>query len=75
MKLVERPPAAVTAASVAAAYGAFAAGFRGPRPKFWQRMTRTGLGLGALALATEGDLRRLRPRPRDVALGIGIAAA
>ena len=33
--------------------------FRGPRARFWQRMTRTGLGLGALALATEGDLRRI----------------
>jgi membrane protease YdiL (CAAX protease family) len=74
MKLPERPPAAVTAVSVAAAYGAFAAVFRGPRPQFWQRMTRTGLGLGALALATERDLRTARPRPRDVALGIGIAA-
>jgi membrane protease YdiL (CAAX protease family) len=75
MKLPQRPHPAVTAASVAAAYAAFGAVFRGPRPKFWQRMTRTGLGLGALALATEGDLRRVRPRPRDVTLGIGIAAA
>jgi uncharacterized protein len=74
MRLPERPPAAVTAASLAAAYGGFAAVFRGPRSSFWQRMTRTGFGLGALAIATEGDLRRLRPRPRDVALGIGIAA-
>jgi uncharacterized protein len=75
MKLVQRPPAGVAAASVAAAYGAFAGVFRGPRAKFWPRMTRAGLGLGALALATEEDLRRLRPRPRDVALGLGIAAA
>ena len=75
MTLPERPPAAVTALSLAASYGAFAAVFRGPRNRFWQRMTRTGLGLGALALATEGDLRRARPRPRDVATGIGIAAA
>jgi len=74
MKLPERPSGAVAAASVAAAYGAFAAVFRGPRARFWPRMTRTGLGLGALALATEGDLRRIVPRPRDVALGIGIAA-
>jgi membrane protease YdiL (CAAX protease family) len=75
VKLPDRPPVAVTALSVAAAYGAFAAVFRGPKGRFWQRMTRTGLGLGALALATEGDLRRLRPRPRDVATGVGIAAA
>jgi len=65
----------VTAASVAVAYGAFAAVFRGPRPRFWQRMTRTGLGLGGLALVTQGELRRSRPRPVDVATGIGIAAA
>jgi membrane protease YdiL (CAAX protease family) len=74
VKLLDRPPAGVTALSVVAAYGAFAAVFRGPKRQFWQRMTRTGLGLGALALATEGDLRRFRPRPRDVALGFGIAA-
>jgi membrane protease YdiL (CAAX protease family) len=74
VKLLDRPPAGVTALSVVAAYGAFAAVFRGPKRQFWQRMTRTGLGLGALALATEGELRRFRPRPRDVALGFGIAA-
>ena len=75
MKLPERPHPALTAASVAAAYGAFGAVFRGPRSRFWQRMTRTGLGLGALALATQGELRRVRPRPADVATGVGIAAA
>lgn len=74
MKLPERPHPAVTAASVAAAYGAFGAVFRGPKTQFWQRMTRTGLGLGALALATQGELRRAKPRPVDVATGVGIAA-
>jgi membrane protease YdiL (CAAX protease family) len=64
----------VLAAGLGAAYAAFAATFRGPRDRFWQRMTATGLSLGALALATEPDLRRLRPRPRDVALGLGSAA-
>jgi len=72
--LPERPHPAVTAASVAAAYGAFAAVFRGPKPRFWQRMTRTGLGLGALALTSSSELRRARPRPRDVVTGIAIAA-
>ena len=33
-----------------AAQAAFAATFRGPRDRFWQRMTLTGLSLGALAL-------------------------
>ncbi|MFL6127960.1 MAG: type II CAAX prenyl endopeptidase Rce1 family protein [Mycobacteriales bacterium] len=75
MKLPERPHPTLTVASVAVAYGAFAAVFRGPRSRFWQRMTRTGLGLGALALATEGELRRARPRPKDVATGVAIAAA
>jgi membrane protease YdiL (CAAX protease family) len=74
VKLPDRPHPAVTAASVAAAYGAFAAVFRGPKASFWQRMTRTGLGLGALALASRGDLRRTRPRPRDVATGVAVAA-
>lgn len=72
--LPERPHPAVTAASVAAAYGAFAAVFRGPKPRFWQRMTRTGLGLGVLALASQGELRRAKPRPVDVATGVAIAA-
>ncbi len=75
MKLPERPHPALTVASVAGAYAAFGAVFRGPRSRFWQRMTRTGLGLGALALATQGELRRARPRPVDVATGLGIAAA
>jgi uncharacterized protein len=74
MALPTRPTAAVTTASVVAGYAAFAAVFRGPREKFWTRMTRTGLALGGLALATERPLRALRPRPRDVASGVGIAA-
>jgi membrane protease YdiL (CAAX protease family) len=56
------------------AYAAFALTFRGPRTRFWQRMTRTGLALGGLALLTDPTVRRLRLRPRDVGLGIGSAA-
>jgi CAAX protease family protein len=62
-------------AALAAAYGAFAATFRGPRARFWRRMTKTGLALGGIALATDPDLRRLKPRARDGALGLGSAAA
>jgi hypothetical protein len=62
-------------AGIAAAYAAFAATFRGPRSRFWPRMTKTGVALGWAALATEPDLGRLRPRARDVALGLGAAAA
>jgi hypothetical protein len=62
-------------AGLAAAYAAFAATFRGPRRRFWPRMTKTGVALGCLALATEPDLGGLRPRIRDLALGLGSAAA
>jgi membrane protease YdiL (CAAX protease family) len=61
--------------ALAAAYAAFAATFGGPRRRFWQRMTKTGIALGWLSLATEPDLGRLRPRANDVALGVGSAAA
>ena len=62
------------AAGLAAAYALFGFTFRGPRERFWQRMTATGLTLGAAALALEPDLRRTRIRPRDVALGLASAA-
>jgi uncharacterized protein len=61
-------------AALAAAYGAFAATFRGPHHRFWQRMTKTGAALGSLALIAEPDLGRLRPRVRDMALGFASAA-
>lgn len=62
-------------AGLAAAYAGFGLTFRGPRDRFWQRMTLTGLSLGALSLATEDDLRGIRIRPRDVAAGLAVAAA
>jgi membrane protease YdiL (CAAX protease family) len=62
------------AAGLAGAYGAFAATFRGPRERFWQRMTATGAALGTLALVGDADLRRTRIRPGDVALGLASAA-
>lgn len=65
----------VLAGGLAAAYAAFALTFRGPRHRFWQRMTQTGLGLGALALAAEPKLRGTRPNRKDVALGLASAAA
>ena len=65
---------AIEVLAALAAYGGFAATFRGPRHRFWQRMTMTGAALGSLALLAEPDLGRLRPRFRDVALGLGSAA-
>jgi uncharacterized protein len=56
------------------AYVAFALTFRGPRQRFWDRMTTTGVILGAIAIAGDPSLQRPRLRPRDVALGLGIAA-
>ncbi len=56
------------------AYPAFALTFRGPRNRFWDRMTTTGAILGTLAIAGDRSLQRPRLRPRDVALGLGVAA-
>jgi membrane protease YdiL (CAAX protease family) len=63
------------AIGLVAAQAAFAATFRGPRERFWHRMTLTGLGLGALALASSVPARRVRVGPREVALGLGSAVA
>jgi hypothetical protein len=74
MRLPSRPSPAVTAASLAVGYASFASTFLGPREKFWQRMTRTGLMLGGAALATDAEVRGARPKPRDLATGAAIAA-
>lgn len=57
------------------AFGLFALTFRGPRKKFWDRMTGTGVVLGALALVTQPELRRTRIGFKDILLGISSAAA
>jgi membrane protease YdiL (CAAX protease family) len=62
-------------AGLLAAQTAFAATFRGPRERFWQRMTWTGLALGSLALVASPAARAVRIRPRDVAIGLASAAA
>jgi hypothetical protein len=66
---------AASAIGLAAAVPAFAVTFRGPRDRFWSRMTATGLMLGGLALVANPRLRRTRIGPRDVALGMASAAA
>lgn len=57
------------AIGLAGALVAFGATFRGPRPRFWQRMTITGATLGSLALVASRRARRVRLGPREVALG------
>ena len=56
------------------AYAAFGLTFRGPKARFWERMTATGAILGTLAIAGDRSLQRPRLHPRDVALGLGAAA-
>ncbi len=53
----------------------FALTFRGPRKKFWYRMTGTGVALGGLALTTQPELCRTRIGLKEIILGIGSAAA
>lgn len=62
------------AIGLAAAVPAFAATFRGPSNRFWNRMTATGIGLGTLALAANLSLLRTRIGRREVAFGFGSAA-
>ncbi len=59
---------------LAAAQACFAATFRGPRDRFWDRMTLTGLALGGYALVARPALRSTRIRPVHVALGAASAA-
>ncbi|HET7676717.1 MAG TPA: CPBP family intramembrane glutamic endopeptidase, partial [Candidatus Limnocylindrales bacterium] len=66
--------AARLALGMAGAQAAFAAIFRGPRERFWDRMTLTGLLLGGYALASSPAARRVRIRPRDVIAGLVSAA-
>ena len=56
------------------AYAAFGLTFRGPKARFWERMTATGAILGTLAIAGDRSLQRPRLRPRDIVFGLGAAA-
>ncbi len=58
---------------LAFAFVFFGLTFRGPRARFWQRMTWTGLTLGSLSLIAEPKLRRRRFGPREAAMGLGSA--
>jgi len=59
----------------ALAAGLFMLTFRGPRSRFWDRMTGTGITLGGLALSTQPKLVRTKIGLKEIALGIGSAAA
>jgi hypothetical protein len=62
------------ALGIGAAFAAFGLTFRGPRARFWDHMTATGLVLGSLALAADRDARRTRIGPGEIALGLASAA-
>ena len=62
------------AIGLAAAAGAFSATFRGPRDRFWSRMTWTGVFLGGLALLASKRSRGARLRPWHIPVGLASAA-
>jgi hypothetical protein len=66
-------PDPVVSVGLALAFACFGLTFRGPRNRFWQRMTGTGLALGSLALIAEPKLRCTQFRLRDVLAGLGSA--
>jgi len=66
-------PEPIVTIGLALAFVFFALTFRGPRRRFWQRMTGTGLALGTFALVAEPPLRRTRFGLRDVLMGLGSA--
>ncbi|HEX5590665.1 MAG TPA: CPBP family intramembrane glutamic endopeptidase [Candidatus Limnocylindrales bacterium] len=66
----ERPGLVPLAIGLGAAAAAFTATFRGPRERFWTRMTWTGISLGSLALALSRPARAARVRWWHVPLGL-----
>jgi membrane protease YdiL (CAAX protease family) len=68
------PDTVRAAFGLALAQAAFAATFRGPRERFWQRMTLTGLTLGSYAVLAQDEPRRVRVRGRELAMGLASAA-
>ncbi len=66
-------PDPIVTIGLALAFVFFGLTFRGPRSRFWQRMTWTGLTLGSLALIAQPKLRRPRFGLREAAIGLGSA--
>jgi membrane protease YdiL (CAAX protease family) len=69
----DRPGQLALALGLVAASAAFTATFRGPRERFWSRMTWTGLTLGGLSLLLSAPSRRVRVRWWHVPLGLASA--
>jgi membrane protease YdiL (CAAX protease family) len=66
----DRPGQLALAVGLVAAAGAFTATFRGPRDRFWSRMTWTGVTLGGLSLLLSAPSRHARVRWWHVPLGL-----
>ena len=69
----DQPGGLALVVGLIAAQAAFAATFRGPRERFWQRMTMTGLGLGSFALLVSRPARRVRIGLAEAIVGIASA--
>jgi CAAX protease family protein len=69
----DKPGGLALVVGLVAAQAAFAATFRGPRERFWQRMTLSGLGLGSFALLTSRPARRVHIGLPEVIIGIASA--
>jgi len=67
-------PQPIVMIGLAFAFFFFGFTFRGPRSRFWQRMTWTGLTLGSLSLIAQPKLRHVRFGLREVAVGLGSAS-
>jgi CAAX protease family protein len=66
----DRPGRIPLLLGLAGATTAFAAVFRGPRDRFWARMTLTGAGLGSWALLTSRPARRVGIGPWRIVAGL-----
>ena len=67
------PGSLALAIGLAAAATGFTATFRGPRERFWDRMTLTGVALALIALATSRKARGARIRFWHVPVGLASA--
>jgi membrane protease YdiL (CAAX protease family) len=69
----EAPGVRTLALGIAAAQVAFALTFQGPRTRFWQRMTLTGVSLGSYALVVSRPARRVQIGKGELVMGLASA--